>query len=469
MDLNCPNLREEKSSLFGITPFKTTLVCSSSPPVQTLDKEDKVPLPRSGHRMVCVDRRLFILGGYNPNLEDNCDPFWQLTKPLFAELWRFNTVTDTWTKMFQCHMEKSDGLVSFGCAVSGFSMFHLGGTGVPFGESSHNCLRVCDLQTGAWEKVETAGASPLSCYGQAVTLDDNELYVVGGTTGYEYNMDVHKINVVDRVWEQLYQTSADHHLPMTRYRHEIILHGENLLVFGGGQKEATAPLDRLPAFSLTALRWHQVVATEPDPATNTYPLPRKCHVTVQHENYVYIHGGCNEHISYGDMWRLDLRTLLWQELPHAATSPRHFHAASLTQEGCLYLHGGVLANTESSAERSGDLLKCWLTVPSLHRMSWDALRHYFPHIVRLTPLQLYHLGVPNIDIRDSDLETPQPEHPCSSLHQNVLEFMSNRELLVEGGRDVELRRRLVVMRIENVDLRDVGIQAEDEDDHLNWE
>jgi hypothetical protein len=51
---------------------------------------------------------------------------------------------------------------------------------------------------------------------QAVTLDDNELYVVGGTTGYEYNMDVHKINVMDRVWEQLYQTSADHHQPMTR-------------------------------------------------------------------------------------------------------------------------------------------------------------------------------------------------------------------------------------------------------------
>jgi hypothetical protein len=96
-------------------------------------------------------------------------------------------------------------------------------------------------------------------------------------------------------------------------------------------------------------------------------------------------------------------------------------------------------------------------------MSWDALRHYFPHIVRLTPLQLYHLGIPNIDIRDSDLETPQTEHPCSSLHQNVLEFMSNREFLVEeGGGEVELRR-------ESVDLRDAGMQAEDEDDHLNWE
>ncbi|KAF2356629.1 Galactose oxidase/kelch beta-propeller [Trinorchestia longiramus] len=429
---------------FGITPFKTTLVCTSSAPTLNFAEEETIPLPRSGHRMVCVDQKLYIFGGYNPNIEAHCDPYWQLTKPLFAELWHFNTTTGTWGRMYQCHMRQSDGLVSFSCAlwhfntttgtwgrmyqchmrqsdglvsfscaVSGVSMFHLGGTGVPFGESSSNCLQVCDLLTGEWERLETGGTKPLPSYGQAMVLDEDELYVVGGTTGYEYSMDVHKISVVDRVWHELYKTRMDQIEPMTRYRHEMIRHGDDLLIFGGGQKDDTAPLHRLPAFSLKDLAWH-FVGTEPDRILNKYPSPRKCHVMVQHDHYVYIHGGCNENISFGDMWRLDLRTLRWQELRYGATSPRHFHAAAITKEGCLYMHGGVLADPAPRSQRTGDLLKCWLTVPSLHRMCWEALLHFHPRLLQLSPLQLYHLGIPTLDIRECEL-IPSPRSTAPAM------------------------------------------------------
>lgn len=38
----------------------------------------------------------------------------------------------------------------------------------------------------------TSGDSPVPQYGQAVTLHDDYLYVVGGTTGFEYSCDVYR-------------------------------------------------------------------------------------------------------------------------------------------------------------------------------------------------------------------------------------------------------------------------------------
>lgn len=40
--------------------------------------------------------------------------------------------------------------------------------------------------------LETTGDSPVPQYGQAVTLHDDYLYVVGGTTGFEYSCDVYR-------------------------------------------------------------------------------------------------------------------------------------------------------------------------------------------------------------------------------------------------------------------------------------
>lgn len=40
--------------------------------------------------------------------------------------------------------------------------------------------------------LETTGDKPVPQYGQAVTLHDDYLYVVGGTTGFEYSCDVYR-------------------------------------------------------------------------------------------------------------------------------------------------------------------------------------------------------------------------------------------------------------------------------------
>uniref|UniRef100_A0A2P2I7Q2 Kelch domain-containing protein 10 n=2 Tax=Hirondellea gigas TaxID=1518452 RepID=A0A2P2I7Q2_9CRUS len=390
--------------LCPIKPFKSMVVCGTPEVTKTLAEDQSAPLPRSGHRMICVGHKLFMFGGYNPNITEKfANPYWQLTKPLFAELWEYNTRSKQWRELYQCQMGRNHGLVSFGCVVSGHTMFHIGGTGLPFGECSNNWFYACDLFTGAWRKLHTTGKKPLRSYGMGLVLDGNDLYVVGGTTGFQYNLDVHHINIVDRVWSELPVSQGE--TPMARYRHEVLLHNGELVVFGGGQKDVTAPLDTLAAFDIVTRKW-RYIHTFVDPFTQSYPKPRKCHVTVRYQDYVYIHGGCDEYHSFGDMWRMSLSTYVWQELPHGATSPRHFHSAAVNQDGCLYMHGGV----DESGQRKGSLVSCWLTVPSLKRQCWFTMLQEWPHLLEVPPLSLYQLGLPTIDIRESEL-IPPPQPP----------------------------------------------------------
>lgn len=69
-----------------------------------------------------------------------------------------------------------------------------GGTGYPFGRA---CSNKCYL---FWPygsprqvcQIETTGDKPEPQYGQAIMLRDRYLYVIGGTTGFEYSSDIYR-------------------------------------------------------------------------------------------------------------------------------------------------------------------------------------------------------------------------------------------------------------------------------------
>lgn len=58
------------------------------------------PRPRSGHRIACDDGYVYCFGGYNPSLLLNqierTNPRWSPSRPLFRELWSFNTAKKKW-------------------------------------------------------------------------------------------------------------------------------------------------------------------------------------------------------------------------------------------------------------------------------------------------------------------------------------------------------------------------------------
>ena len=56
---------------------------------------------------------------------------------------------------------------------------------------------------------------PTPLYGQAVVMDrdNDDFYTVGGTSGYNYYIDVHRINMRERRWECLFRSMRDEPAP----------------------------------------------------------------------------------------------------------------------------------------------------------------------------------------------------------------------------------------------------------------
>lgn len=201
-----------------------------------------VPKPRSGHRIVTDDEgNVYSYGGYNPNIDDDPDLMddedWLETKPLFKELWKFNISNKKWIKL-KTSGEAPVHLASHCVVLVDRYLFVFGGTGCPFGFNSSNKLYVCNLDTLKWNLIKAHGDIPQEQYGQAMVYDHHEncLYVVGGTNGYIYSIDIHQFDFDKMEWKILFKKSPTKYnaWPLERYRHEMALYSNKLFIIGGG-------------------------------------------------------------------------------------------------------------------------------------------------------------------------------------------------------------------------------------------
>lgn len=77
-----------------------------------------------------------------------------------------------------------------------------GGTGVPFGHNSTNKLNVLNVATGVWRQLSVTppgtdqqNATLPEQYGHAFVRDKKKLYITGGTSGFEFNMQVYELSM----------------------------------------------------------------------------------------------------------------------------------------------------------------------------------------------------------------------------------------------------------------------------------
>lgn len=201
------------------------------------------PKARSGHRMVADDSGdLYSFGGFNVSVsaddgELSDDAEWRKFKPLFQELWKFNWRTRRWKKL-KTTGDIPDKLVSHCMCYWNGKIIIYGGTGLPYGDNSSNRLTMYHIASNHWEIIEPLSdpsRSPVEMYGQACCIDEQrgEIYIVGGTNGSQYSLDVHKFNLYTKKWTVLHKSTEVDYQPGCRYRHEIALYNNKLYVFGG--------------------------------------------------------------------------------------------------------------------------------------------------------------------------------------------------------------------------------------------
>lgn len=164
--------------------------------------EGDFPKQRSGHRLVCIGNNLYLFGGFNPN-----NTVGDVLNCLFRELWKFDLITHQWTLLLRGDGENSNPmpveLASHAMIRHGDRLIIYGGTSYPFGTNMSNKVyiyRVTESITGMVE-TETTGDTPPLGYGQSLMVHKNFLYVIGGTDGFSYNCDIHRLDLRTKVWE----------------------------------------------------------------------------------------------------------------------------------------------------------------------------------------------------------------------------------------------------------------------------
>ncbi|KAJ8873289.1 hypothetical protein PR048_026923 [Dryococelus australis] len=200
---------EERLDLFHFRPY---VYCKVAPRVDGA----AWPKPRSGHRIVCDDTDLYLYGGFCPQLssadarEMDGDPVWVESRPLYRELWRYNMGAREWRRL-PCSQSMPRELASSAACMRAGVVFVFGGSGYPFGSASSNRVYTYDARrAGAapeedgMRELATSGERPRAMYGQAVLLVWPHLYAVGGTTGFEFSSDVHRLDLRTARWEQMY-------------------------------------------------------------------------------------------------------------------------------------------------------------------------------------------------------------------------------------------------------------------------
>lgn len=355
-------------------------------PISPLRVELKEPTdvkdfsPRSGHRVVVDDKYMYCWGGYNPE-------FWEVENtedtayPLFKELWRYQIWTGEW-KLLKTHGEIPSQLASHTVIKIQNHLLHFGGTGVPFGMTNTDCVYDLDLQTLEWKvllKPKTNNEDdrniPRAKYGHSMTQVGHCVYIVGGTCGYIYDSDVHKLDLKTLTWEEIPAKSK--YLPEARYRHEVIYYKGKLLMFGGGAGAGYSAfrLSKIDVFNLNEQTWENVMTIPCDrnPKQTTiaeYPGSRRCHSCVKFQDDVYMAGGLAPDGIQRDIWRFNLPTYQWTALEVPFPQPVYFHSATVSNDGCMFIFGGV---TRIDDTRTNALQTVWLHVPKLKLLAWNTV------------------------------------------------------------------------------------------------
>lgn len=212
-------------------------------PEEIKPKSKLNPKARSGHRMVADESGdLYSFGGFNVKVSAEDDELsseeeWKRFRPLFQELWKFDCRKNRWIKL-KNRGDVPDKLVSHCMCYWNDKIIIYGGTGLPYGESSSNTLTIYHIAQNYWEVIEPSSEfsrSPIEMYGQACVCDEKrgEIYIVGGTNGSQYSLDIHKFNLYTKKWTVLYKSTELEEEPGCRYRHEIALSDNKIYLFGG--------------------------------------------------------------------------------------------------------------------------------------------------------------------------------------------------------------------------------------------
>ncbi|KAE9421456.1 hypothetical protein Angca_002219, partial [Angiostrongylus cantonensis] len=158
------------------------------------------PAPRSGHRIFTDDQFLYVVGGFDRTVDER-------EGRIYKEVWRYSLFTHEWSRM-EVRGDFPTALASFALSQTSPYSNHVilfGGTAVPFGMSTSSSVHLISFDDDSNSLLSRAlpvEGEKLATYGHAMLRgsDPNTFYVIGGTTGHNFFLDVDKLAYENGKW-----------------------------------------------------------------------------------------------------------------------------------------------------------------------------------------------------------------------------------------------------------------------------
>ncbi|KAI9202682.1 uncharacterized protein BJ171DRAFT_600694 [Polychytrium aggregatum] len=226
------------------------------------------------------------------------------------------------------------------------------GVAALFGGASHeegpqNDLVLFELATKRWIRPPQLLSKPPPRYEHAACLVHRRgiptLLVFGGSDGEQVLNDLWAFNFESFSWSLL---EARGTAPRPRTLHSmgaIASHSDSsrIYVFGGGQSGSAAVDDaEMYCLDVESLLWVRLT----NPGVGPRPLPRQGHSVIACGSSIYIFGGLNGDVSFGDLWAFDVGRRTWRAIAPDVTGTwplaRSAHSATLVGRR-IYVIGGM--------------------------------------------------------------------------------------------------------------------------------
>ncbi|XP_044538876.1 host cell factor 1-like [Gracilinanus agilis] len=251
-------------------------------------------------------------------------------------------------------------------------------------------LHVYNTSTNQWFIPAVRGDIPPGCAAYGFVCDGTRLLVFGGMVEYgKYSNDLYELQASRWEWKKLKaKIPKNGPPPCPRLGHSFSLVGNKCYLFGGLANDSEDPKNNIPRYLndlyiLELCPGSGVVAWDIPITYGVLPPPRESHTAVVYtekdkkKSKLVIYGGMSG-CRLGDLWTLDIETLMWNKpnLSGVAPLPRSLHSAT-TIGNKMYVFGGwvPLVMDDVKVATHEKEWKCTNTLACLNldTMAWETV------------------------------------------------------------------------------------------------
>ncbi|XP_033989000.1 LOW QUALITY PROTEIN: host cell factor 2 [Trematomus bernacchii] len=248
-------------------------------------------------------------------------------------------------------------------------------------------LHVYNTVSKQWFLPAVRGDIPPGCAAHGFVCDGTRILVFGGMVEFgKYTNSLYELQASRWLWKKLKPRAPRNGLPpCPRIGHSLTVVGNKCYLFGGLANDSEDANGNVPRYmgdfyelelqSLTGVRGWSIPETK-----GGGPSARESHTAVSYTGLgspkIYIFGGM-QGSRLGDLWQLDLDTMVWStpETRGSTPLPRSLHSASVIGNK-MFVFGGWIPAPESDLHTAVEpewICSDSLTVLNLDTMSWQDL------------------------------------------------------------------------------------------------